>query len=217
MCSDDIYHLTFSCARCFISNNAYTRTSLPGQVVASFMELGDYWEEGIKGWEIGVETSLQFGKCIHLCFFSLSCSTYYRYQAPRSRGKKRPLLFIPTRLRSLYFFPILLLKRPHWHFIQSQQCLVGIFHQHVLAIFHIPTHIDNGPDDAPAVSEIEIHLLGELARIVADDAEDDMSVGDFGGSSGYETVIKRLGDCEKEGRWVLAMLTQFSSRLHQPV
>lgn len=107
--------------------------------------------------------------------------------------EEKPLLFIPTRLRSLYFFPVILLKRPHWHFIQSQQSLVGIFDQNVLAIFHIPTHIDNGPDDAPAVSEVEIHLLGELARIVADDAEDDMSIGDLGGSSGDETGVKGQG------------------------
>ena len=109
--------------------------------------------------------------------------------------EEKPLLIISTRLRSFYFFPVILLKRPHWHFIQSQQSLVWIFDQNVLAVFHVPTHIDNGPDDAPAVSEVEIHLLGELARIVADNAENDMSIGDFGGSSGHESVIKVRGLC----------------------
>ena len=103
---------------------------------------------------------------------------------------KKPLLVVPTRLSSFNFLPVVLLKCPYGHLIQSEQCLIWILYQDVFAIFHVSAHIDDGPDDTPAVGEVEIHLLGEFARIVADDAEDDVSVRDFRRSSGYKTVIK---------------------------
>ena len=121
----------------------------------------------------------------------------YRYEAPSSANtthryifsKTPPLFFIPTRLRPLNFFAVLLLKSPHWNLIQSQQRLIRILHQDVLAILHAPAHVHDRPNDAPSISEVEIHLLGEFPRVITDDAEDDMSVRDLRRSSGYETVI----------------------------
>ncbi len=136
--------------------------------------------------ELDVRTSYNVDNAYNYAVFH---AQRYRCKAP-SACTKQLLFFIPTRLRPLNFLPVLLLKRPHRHLIQSQQSLVGILYQDVLAIFHIPAHIDDGPDDTPAISEVEVHLLGEFARIVTDDPEDDMSIGDFGGSSGYETVAK---------------------------
>lgn len=90
------------------------------------------------------------------------------------------LLPIP-RLRPLHFsLPVILLKRPRRHLIQPQQRLIRVLNKHILPLLHVPAHINNRPHDTPSISEIQVHLLSELAWVVAYDTEDDVLVGDFG-------------------------------------
>ena len=147
---------------------------------------------------------------IHLCF----CHAHI-IVAKILVPSNKTLLFIPTGLCPLNLLAVLLLKCAHRYLIQSQQRLIWILYQDVFAILHIPAHIYDGPNDAPTIGEVEIHLFGEFARVITHDAEDDMPVGDFGRSSGYEPVIKGLAGCMGDvgGK----KHTQVSSRLRQPI
>lgn len=70
--------------------------------------------------------------------------------------------------------------------VQPEHRLVRVLDEHVFALGHVQTHVDDGAHNAPAVGEIEVHLVGKLAGLVADDAEDDMTVCVFGVGAGDE-------------------------------
>lgn len=104
--------------------------------------------------------------------------------------EEKPLLIIPTRLDFLYFFSVILLKCPHWHFIKSQQYLVETFDQNIFVIFHISIYIDNNSNDISIVNENKIYLFDEFAKIVIDNVENNISIENFERNSRYETIIE---------------------------
>ena len=74
-----------------------------------------------------------------------------------------------------------------WDRVQAQDRLVRILDEHVLALVHLEAHVDDGADDAPAIVEVECHLVGEVARLVGEHAEDDVVVVGCGVGAGDET------------------------------
>jgi hypothetical protein len=73
------------------------------------------------------------------------------------------------------------------HRVESKDGLVRIFNQHVLALLHLEAHVDNSADDSPSVVEVECHLVGKVAGLVREDAENDVVVVVLGVCSGNES------------------------------
>lgn len=86
---------------------------------------------------------------------------------------------------------LILLKSIPRHLIKTDSRLVRILDKHILAIRirFLHDHVDESAHDRPAVVQIQIHLRGELARLVAQDAEDDVVGGVLGGRAGDESMI----------------------------
>lgn len=70
----------------------------------------------------------------------------------------------------------IILKATSRNLVQSQDLLVRVLDQNILALWTLETHISDRADDTPAVGEGEIHLRCEVAGLPADDAEDNMAV-----------------------------------------
>lgn len=98
------------------------------------------------------------------------------------------LLGLPILPLLLYINLAILLKSPRRHFVQPQDRLVRILDKNILSVRHLQTHIADCAHDAPSIGEIKIHLSGEFAGFVAEDAEDDMRVCGLGVGAGDETV-----------------------------
>lgn len=64
--------------------------------------------------------------------------------------------------------------------VQPENRLIRVLDEHILALGHMQTHVDDRADDTPAVGEVEIHLVGKLAGLVSDDAEDNVAICVFG-------------------------------------
>jgi hypothetical protein len=73
--------------------------------------------------------------------------------------------------------------------VQADCRLVGVLDKHVLAVVLAHDHVDECADDSPAVVEVEVHLGGELAGLVAEHAEDDVVGVALGVGTGDETVM----------------------------
>lgn len=82
----------------------------------------------------------------------------------------------------------LLLKRVIRHLVEAENRLVGVLDKDVLALGHLQAHIRNGTDDTPAVGQVECHLGGELTRLSAEDAENDVVIVVLGVGTGHETA-----------------------------
>ena len=92
-----------------------------------------------------------------------------------------------SEFRSLVL-SVALLKGTDRYFVQPQQALVWVFDEHILSFFHSTHHVYDRTYNSPSIGKIEVHLLCELAGVVAYDAEDDMFVGNFGRDTRYEAA-----------------------------
>lgn len=75
--------------------------------------------------------------------------------------------------------------------ILDEQVLLGLLR--VLVGIQGADAVDNGADDTPAVAEVQIHLGGELARLVADHAKNDVRSGVAGVGARHETQLHAVG------------------------
>ena len=66
---------------------------------------------------------------------------------------------------------LVLLESVRGHLVKADGGLVGVLDQDVLAVVLAHDHVDKGADDGPTVVEVEVHLAGELAGLVAEHAE----------------------------------------------
>lgn len=69
---------------------------------------------------------------------------------------------------------LVLLESVRRHLVKADGGLVGVLDQDVLAVVFAHDHVDESTDDGPTVVEVEVHLAGELAGLVAEHAEDDV-------------------------------------------
>lgn len=60
--------------------------------------------------------------------------------------------------------------------VQAQDALVGVLNKGKLALVGAQTHVCNGAHDTPAVGQLEVHLVGEVAGLPANNAQDDVLV-----------------------------------------
>jgi len=74
--------------------------------------------------------------------------------------------------------------------VQADSRLVGVLDKDVLAVILAHDHVDKCADDGPAVVEVEVHLGGKLAGLVAEHAEDDVVGVALGVGTGDETVMR---------------------------
>ncbi len=103
---------------------------------------------------------------------------------------KRPfptlLLNLLHLLNNLTLALSLVFKASSRNFIQSQDLLIRILDEDVLALLTLETHINNGSDNTPTVREREVHLVGEVTGLPTDDAEDYVAIVGFGVRTGDE-------------------------------
>ena len=94
----------------------------------------------------------------------------------------------------------IILKATSRHLVQSQNLLVGVLNQDILALVTLETHVGNRTHDTPAVREREIHLLREVAGLPAHDTEDHVAVVCLGVCAGDESISvnSRFREWEKE-------------------
>lgn len=71
---------------------------------------------------------------------------------------------------------VVLVEAAGGDFVESKNGLVGVLDEDELALLALEAHVGNGADDTPAVGEGQVHLVGEVAGLPADDAEDDVLV-----------------------------------------
>lgn len=84
---------------------------------------------------------------------------------------------------------LILLESVRRHLVKADGGLVGVLDQDVLAVVFAHDHVDESTDDGPTVVEVEVHLAGELAGLVAEHAEDDVVGVALGVGTGDETVM----------------------------
>jgi len=73
--------------------------------------------------------------------------------------------------------------------VQPDSRLVRVLDEDVLTVVFAHDHVDECADDGPTVVEVEVHLGGEFARLVAEHAEDDVVGVALGVGTGDETVM----------------------------
>lgn len=85
---------------------------------------------------------------------------------------------------------LVLLESVRGDLVQADGGLVGVLDKHVLAVVLAHDHVDECAHDGPAVVEVEVHLGGEFAGLVAEHAEDDVVGVALGVGTGDETVMR---------------------------
>jgi len=74
--------------------------------------------------------------------------------------------------------------------VQAENVLVGILHQDELAVFGLlQAHIGDRPDDTPAVGQLQVHLVGKVSGLPADNTEDNVLVVGLGVGTGDESIF----------------------------
>lgn len=78
----------------------------------------------------------------------------------------------------LFLFLFLLLVEARRHLVQAEDGLVGVLDEDELSVFigAGKTHVGNGSDDTPAVGQREVHLVGKVTGLPADDAQNNVLV-----------------------------------------
>jgi hypothetical protein len=110
---------------------------------------------------------------------------HFPHPLPIVGSRKNLLLTLLNLLNNL--LPIIL-KASSRNLIQSQNLLIRVLNKHVFAFVTLKTHISDRADDTPAIGELEVHLLCEVAGLPTDDAEDDVTVVGLGVCAGDESI-----------------------------
>lgn len=116
------------------------------------------------------------------------CSCSFRANRLVLSASKRLLLITLTRLGHLLHL-VVAVEAARGELVQAEDRLVGVLDEDVLAVLLASeTHVGNSADNTPAVGQRQVHLVGEVARLPADDAEDDVLVVGLGVGARDETV-----------------------------
>jgi hypothetical protein len=83
---------------------------------------------------------------------------------------------------------LILLESVCGNLVQADSGLVGVLDKDVLAVLLAHDHVDECTDNGPAVVEVQVHLGGKLAGLVAEHAEDDVVGVALGVDTGNETA-----------------------------
>lgn len=62
------------------------------------------------------------------------------------------------------------------NFIQTEDGLVGVLDEDELAVLPLETHVDDGADNTPSVGQRQVHLVGEVSGLPADNPQDDVLI-----------------------------------------
>ena len=123
------------------------------------------------------------------------------HSTPHSIPQACIQIFILMKTNSLLLINtshlLFLLKGIARDVVQTDSRLVGVLDKHKLGLVLVlrHDHVDESANNGPAVVEVQVHLGGEFARLVAEDAEDDVVVCCLGVDTRYETVIFVLANC----------------------
>lgn len=82
---------------------------------------------------------------------------------------------------------LVLLESVRRDLVKADGGLVGVLDKHELAVVFAHNEVDEGADNSPAVVDVEVHLAGELARLVAKHAENNVIGVALGVGTGDET------------------------------
>jgi hypothetical protein len=88
---------------------------------------------------------------------------------------------------------VILIEAASRDLVQSQDRLVGVLDEDELALLALEAHVGNGADDTPAVGEGQVHLVGEVAGLPADDAKNNVLIVSSGAGAGNESVGNMKG------------------------
>lgn len=81
-------------------------------------------------------------------------------------------------------FLIVLIQATDRHVVQAKDVLVGILDEDVLALILLQAHVGDCPHDTPAVGQLQVHLVGEVLGLPANNTKDDVSVVALGVDTG---------------------------------
>ena len=96
--------------------------------------------------------------------------------------------FLLLRLNWRLNFLIVLVQATSWQVVQAKDVLVGILDEYVLALSLLQAHIGDCPHDTPAVGQLQVHLVGKVPWLPANNTKDDVSVVALGVHTGNEAV-----------------------------
>lgn len=104
-------------------------------------------------------------------------------------------LSLLTLLLDLVQLLNLLVEAAGGDLVQAEDVLVGVLDEDELGVLRLglEAHIGNGADNTPAVGELEVHLVGEVLGLPANNAENDVLVVDLGVNAGDETIGGKSG------------------------
>ena len=92
-----------------------------------------------------------------------------------------------------------LVQAPGGELVQPQDALVGVLDEDELAVLALQAHIGDRAHDAPAVGQLEVHLVGEIAGLPADNTKDDVLIVGLGVDAGHETGEKMSAKKDSRG------------------
>lgn len=85
---------------------------------------------------------------------------------------------------------LVIIEAASGHLVQSENGLVGVLDKDELGVLAgtAETHVGDSADDTPTVVEGQVHLVGEVTGLPADNTQDDMLIVGAGSHTGNETV-----------------------------
>ena len=96
-----------------------------------------------------------------------------RKKSGEKRRKRESICYI-LNLGHVVFLSIL--KCARRDVVQPQQALIRVLDKNVFVILHAADHVDDYEHYFPAIGQVEVHLFGKFAGVVAYYAEDDLAV-----------------------------------------
>lgn len=117
---------------------------------------------------------------------------HYIYLAPFFRRSTRLLVSLILLLDGLIVLLVVVLEAAGGHAVQAEDGLVGVLDEDVLALLAVEDHVGDCSHDTPTVGEGQVHLVGEVARLPANDAQNDVLIVRAGVHTGDETRKAKL-------------------------
>ena len=115
------------------------------------------------------------------------------HSTPHSIPQACIQIFILMKTNSLLLINtshlLFLLKGIARDVVKTDGRLVGVLDKHKLGLLLVlrHDHVNKGADNGPAVVQVQVHLGGKFARLVAENTKDDVVVCCLGVDTRYET------------------------------
>lgn len=99
-------------------------------------------------------------------------------------------LLLLLALGLLNLFLVIIIEAACGHLVQSKNGLVGVLNKDELGVLGAAAedHVGNSANDTPTVVKGQVHLVGEITRLPADNAQDHVLIIGAGCHTGNETV-----------------------------